>query len=76
MKNLLLKAYSGYQLRIEALAKDERGVTAIEYAIVGVSIAAICAYVFGDGGPLQRALEQAIQTISDYIDGVSTDGRG
>ena len=76
MKNLLLKAYTSYHLRIEALAKDERGVTAIEYAIVGVSIAAICAYVFGDGGPLQVALENAIQKIADYIDGVDMSQRG
>ncbi|MBU2896199.1 Flp family type IVb pilin [Vibrio hepatarius] len=71
-----MKAYTGYQLRVGALAKDERGVTAIEYAIVGVSIAAICAYVFGDGGPLEVALENAIKTIADYIDDVDMDRRG
>lgn len=70
MKNLVLKAYVNYKLKLENLAKDERGVTAIEYAIIGVSIAAICAYVFGVDGPLATALEEAIQKIANYISGV------
>ena len=70
MKNLVLKAYVNYKLRLDNLAKDERGVTAIEYAIIGVSIAAICAYVFGVDGPLAKALKGAIKKIADYISGV------
>ncbi|MCY9845604.1 Flp family type IVb pilin [Vibrio caribbeanicus] len=70
MKNLVLKAYVNYKLKLENLAKDERGVTAIEYAIIGVSIAAICAYVFGVDGPLATALKEAIEKIANYISGV------
>ena len=71
MKKLVLKAYVECKLRLDNLAKDERGVTAIEYAIIGVSIAAICAYVFGQNGPLATALDTAIAKIAGYIDGVA-----
>lgn len=44
---------------------DQRGVTAIEYAIIGVAMSAIVLAVFNTS--LQKALEDAIGVIADNI---------
>ncbi|NQZ92109.1 MAG: Flp family type IVb pilin [Moritella sp.] len=44
---------------------DQRGVTAIEYAIIGVAMSAIVLAVFN--GTLQDALAGAMDTITDNI---------
>ncbi|PAW09152.1 Flp family type IVb pilin [Vibrio sp. V1B] len=59
--NLFVKT----QLFIESFKNDERGVTAIEYAILGVCMSAIVLAVFNDA--LYKALEGAVSTISDNI---------
>ncbi|CAM3795063.1 Flp/Fap pilin component [Vibrio aerogenes CECT 7868] len=47
---------------------DIRGVTAIEYAIIGVAVSAIVLAVFvTDTGGLKGALSDAVTTISDNI---------
>ncbi|MDD1794657.1 Flp family type IVb pilin [Enterovibrio makurazakiensis] len=46
--------------------KDERGVTAIEYAIIGVAISAIVLAVVADGG-LGKALGDAMTVIDTNI---------
>lgn len=48
---------------------DQRGVTAIEYAIIGVAMSAIVLAVFN--GTLQEALSGAMTTISTNIDSAS-----
>jgi len=45
--------------------KDQRGVTAIEYAIIGVAMSAIVLAVFN--GSLETALKGAMTTISGNI---------
>ncbi|MGR5234695.1 Flp family type IVb pilin [Vibrio rotiferianus] len=60
--NLFVKT----QLFIESFKSDERGVTAIEYAILGVCMSAIVLAVFND--TLRGALQGAIDTISSNID--------
>ncbi|MGY3570038.1 Flp family type IVb pilin [Vibrio sp. SCSIO 43135] len=54
-----------FACQLLALKNDERGVTAIEYAIIGVAMSAIVLAVFN--GSLQDALEGAMTTISDHI---------
>ncbi|OOE34355.1 Flp family type IVb pilin [Salinivibrio kushneri] len=64
---MLTKMYVNTRLALALFAKDERGVTAIEYAIIGVAISAIVLAVFqGDNG-LQSALEGAISAITSNI---------
>ncbi|ARR43002.1 Flp family type IVb pilin [Vibrio campbellii] len=60
--NLFVKT----QLFIESFKSDERGVTAIEYAILGVCMSAIVLAVFNDA--LREALQGAIDTISGNIE--------
>lgn len=59
--NLFVKT----QLFIESFKNDERGVTAIEYAILGVCMSAIVLAVFNDA--LRESLQGAIDTISSNI---------
>ncbi|MGL4382009.1 MAG: Flp family type IVb pilin [Vibrio sp.] len=64
---MLTKAYVKARLLVESFAQDQRGVTAIEYAIIGVAISAIVLAVFtGDNG-LKTALTNAVTTISKNI---------
>ena len=53
------------QLFTAAFKNDQRGVTAIEYAILGVCMSAIVLAVFGDG--LTVALGEAVNNISGNI---------
>ena len=66
---MLTKLYVKSMLALEAFKNDQRGVTAIEYAIIGVAISAIVIAVFkGTGaGTLRGALEGAMSTISSQI---------
>lgn len=68
--NLFVKT----QLFIESFKNDERGVTAIEYAILGVCMSAIILAVFN--GTLYEALKGAVDTISSNIDAAGTVGAG
>ncbi|SIN72634.1 Flp family type IVb pilin [Salinivibrio sp. ES.052] len=64
---MLTKLFVNTRLALESFVKDDRGVTAIEYAIIGVAISAIVLAVFqGDNG-LQSALEGAISSITANI---------
>ena len=62
LMNLSCKLYSN----IVAFAQDKRGVTAIEYAIIGVAISAIVYSMFNT--TLSSALTGAMSTISSNID--------
>lgn len=62
---MLTKAFVKTQLFIQSFKNDERGVTAIEYAILGVCMSAIVLAVFNDA--LYKALNDAIATISTNI---------
>lgn len=64
--NLFVKT----QLFIESFKSDERGVTAIEYAILGVCMSAIVLAVFNDA--LYDALNSAVSTISENITKANT----
>ncbi len=66
---MLLSTYVKAKIALEDFKKDQRGVTAIEYAMVGVAIATIVGTVFastGDG-TLGAALKTAIGNISTKI---------
>ena len=61
---MLTNLYVRGQMLLDDLKNDQRGVTAIEYAIVAVAIAVIVAAVFSDdSGGLKEALNTAIGKI-------------
>lgn len=62
---MLTKLVVKSQIAFENFKKDQRGVTAIEYAIIGVSISAIVLLMFN--GTLKDALVGAMTTVSDNI---------
>lgn len=72
MKNIFIQAYVFSSLRLEQLAKDNRGVTAIEYALIGVAMATLLALVLGnqDSGFL-GALKNTFAKIADAINSVT-----
>lgn len=64
---MLTKAYVKTRLLLESFAKDQRGVTAIEYAIIGVAISAIVLAVFSGDNGLKTALTDAMSSITTKI---------
>lgn len=64
---MLTNLYVKGRCAIESFLKDQRGVTAIEYAIIGVAISAIVLAVFNGPTGLRSALTGAVTTISDNI---------
>jgi pilus assembly protein Flp/PilA len=71
---MLTKLYVKSMLALEAFKNDQRGVTAIEYAIIGVAISAIVLAVFKGTGTnsIQGALQDAMSTIGSNISSAST----
>lgn len=57
---------------IESFKNDQRGVTAIEYAVIAVAVSAMMLVVFGDGSPVEEALKGAMSTVGDKIDAAGT----
>ncbi|MEZ9292336.1 Flp family type IVb pilin [Vibrio lentus] len=70
---MLSNWYVKTKLTFEKLARDQRGVTAVEYAIIGVAISAIVLVMFN--GELQEALIGAVSNISDNINSANTNAR-
>ncbi|EGU48894.1 hypothetical protein VII00023_13832 [Vibrio ichthyoenteri ATCC 700023] len=60
---MILEKYVQLQLLMRDFVQDKSGVTAIEYALVGVSVAVIVGLVFGEDGNLQTALERGMLSI-------------
>lgn len=67
---MFLSTYIKAKLLLEEFARDERGVTAIEYAVLGVAVAAVIVAVFnGTGGnTLDGALTQGVKNIKAAMD--------
>ena len=62
---MLTKLFVKASLALEA--NKQRGVTAIEYAIIGVAVSAIVLAVFNSDNGLSGALSGAVSTISSNI---------
>ncbi|MDW2252901.1 Flp family type IVb pilin [Vibrio sp. 1569] len=69
---MFTKAYVKTRLLLESFAKDQRGVTAIEYAIIGVAISAIVLAVFNTDGSFKDVLTNALGKITSNVDAAST----
>lgn len=59
----MIKIYAKAQAALTTFKRDERGVTAIEYALIGVAMAAIVGAVFSADGDLGQALKQGMASI-------------
>lgn len=70
MNDLLIKAYvkgiTGIQ-NVRDFAKSERGVTAVEYAIVLGGVAAVVAVIFGQGGTVNQLLNSIFKAVSQQV---------
>ncbi|EDM1743936.1 TPA: Flp family type IVb pilin [Salmonella enterica subsp. enterica serovar 40:-:1,5] len=78
--NMLLKALNEkttamYVNVIEAIRgfkRDQKGVTAVEYAIVIAGVAAVVAVIFGKGGTVEGMLESIFTNIENKVNGALT----
>jgi pilus assembly protein Flp/PilA len=52
--------------------RDERGVTAIEYGLIGVAMAVALAAVFADGGSLLTSLKAVFTKITTTLTAASS----
>lgn len=68
---MFLSTYIKAKLLLEEFRKDERGVTAIEYAVLGVAVAAVVLAVFTatGTGSLGEALKDGVAKIKGAMDG-------
>lgn len=55
-----------FKLYLLELRHDQRGVTAVEYAIIAVAMSAIILVVFKNGA-LKEALETAVNSVKENI---------
>ena len=72
MFNMMTKGYIAASLRIESFLKDQRGITAIEYALIGVAVASLLAVVLdnGSGSGFLFELKKAFEKIAASINAV------
>lgn len=72
MNELTTKYFIATQLKLEKFAKDNRGVTAIEYALIGVAMATLLAFVLGDqNSGFLGALKETFDKIAEAIKSVT-----
>ena len=64
---MFTKLYVNTKLALSEFKKDQQGVTAIEYAIIGVAISAIVLAVFNGDNGLKSALQGSMTTITENI---------
>ena len=50
--------------------KNERGVTAIEYAIVAAGVSAVVLVIFGNSGPVKSMLDDVFTQLSARLSSV------
>lgn len=67
--NIVLKAWTNLEVR--KYCKNEQGITAIEYAIIGVAMASALFFIFDKGGFLQ-SLSSAWTTMQTKIIGAGS----
>lgn len=70
MNDLINKCYINGLMHLSQLRKDQKGVTAIEYSMIGVAMATLLAYILGDEnsgflGAIREAFDNIEQAIKD-----------
>ncbi|HEY3984581.1 Flp family type IVb pilin [Cedecea sp.] len=77
MKNFMIKSHVNCMLRFEQFCKDQKGVTAIEYALIGVAMATLLAFILGDqDSGFLGALKETFDKIAEAISSVTISGSG
>lgn len=72
MNTLITKCYVKSLLRFEQFCKDQKGVTAIEYALIGVAMATLLAFILGDeNSGFLGALKDTFDKIAEAIQSVT-----
>jgi pilus assembly protein Flp/PilA len=64
---MLLSTFVKAKLVLEEFKNDERGVTAIEYAVIGAAIAGVLAVVFSDTGSIVTGLTNAFGDMANAL---------
>ena len=67
-----LAAYTCVAGCIYDFKNNEKGVTAVEYAIVIAGVAAVVAVIFGSGGTVQTMLSDIFTSVKDMVDASMT----
>lgn len=62
-----LSAYVSFSENINNFRHSEKGVTAVEYAIVIAGVAAVVTVVFGSGGSVQTTLTSVFAAVTTKI---------
>ncbi|HID7510778.1 TPA: Flp family type IVb pilin [Enterobacter hormaechei] len=65
--DVMTKAYVVTVAGFSRFKHDEKGVTAVEYAIVAAGVAAICTVIFGSSGPVKGMLNDIFVKISTTV---------
>ncbi|MEN4771229.1 Flp family type IVb pilin [Duffyella gerundensis] len=72
MQDIINRGYIFTLMNLRALTRDKRGVTAIEYALIGVAIATLLSLVLGTQSTgLLGELKNAFDTIGSAIRNIS-----
>ncbi|KOO07553.1 Flp family type IVb pilin [Vibrio hepatarius] len=71
--NIMAKLYE-FKLYLLELRDDQRGVTAVEYAIIAVAMSAIILAVFKNGA-LKQALVDAVDAVKTNIGTANQQGK-
>lgn len=72
MFNLTTKAYIAVTESIRNFRKDEKGVTAIEYGLIAVAMAALIVFLFFNDGGFIAALKKKFADLAASISGASS----
>ncbi|OON42165.1 pilus assembly protein PilA [Izhakiella australiensis] len=72
MKNFAIKCHVNSMLHLEQFYKNQKGVTAIEYALIAVAMATLLAFILGDqNSGFLGALKETFDKIADAIKSVT-----
>ena len=64
---MITKAYANVSAFLATYKNDQRGVTAIEYGLIGIAMAAAITTVFSDKGSFITGLTAAFNNIGDKL---------
>ena len=59
---------------IESFKHDQRGVTAIEYAVIAVAVSTMMLAIFGSENGLTKALDSAMDQVTTNVAGATDAG--
>lgn len=73
MVNVLAQYYTAGRQHLKKIITDENGVTAIEYALIGVAMATLLAFILGDqDSGFLGTIREAFDNIAEAIKNVTT----